>query len=69
MFIYTKYLNFFIERGMSDDLFIKLTDNDINSITSWISFKNKYSEKDLKNVVKLVKKYLKKENLYNILRV
>jgi hypothetical protein len=67
MIIYNKYLNFFIGRGVSDDLFIKLVDNDLNALTKWLSFKNNYAEKDLKNVIKLVKNGLKNGKLYKYL--
>ena len=69
MIIYTKHLNFFISRGVSDDLFIKLCDNNLNDLTEWISFKQKYQDKNLKIAIKLVKRGLKSGKLYDILEV
>ena len=69
MLIYNKTMNFFINRGCSDDLFIKLCDNNLNNLSGWLGFKTKYSEIDLKKVIKLVKKGLKARNLYKYLEV
>jgi hypothetical protein len=70
MIIYNKYVNFFISRGASDDLFIKLVDKDLNSISGWLSFRNKYNNKDLKTATKLIKSILKqKMNLNKILEI
>jgi hypothetical protein len=47
-------------RGCSDDLFIKFVDKNLNSITQWIEFKQKYAEKDIIIAKKLVVNRLNK---------
>jgi len=69
MIIYTKHLNFFISRGISDDLFIRLCDNNLNSLTQWLSFKDEFKENDLRKAIKLVKSSLKNGKLYSFLEV
>ena len=59
VFIHNKHLCFFIVRGCSDDLFIKLATRDADSLSDWMSFKSRFQEKDIKTAIKLIKSRFK----------
>ena len=59
MFVQNKYISFYIERGVSDNLFIRLAQKDATPLSEWLPFKDKYQEKDLKTAIKVLKSNLK----------
>jgi len=67
MYIHNKYLDFYITRGCSDDLFIKFAYN-YESLTNYISFKQKAQDKDIRIFIKLVKQGLKNKTVYKLLK-
>jgi hypothetical protein len=69
VFIHNKNLCFYIGRGCSDDLFIKLATREAEPLSDWLSFKDRFQEKDIKTAIKLIKSRFKhKLSLKNILR-
>ena len=70
VFIHNKHLCFYIERGCSDDLFIKLATHNGDSLSDWMGFKSRFQEKNIKIAIKLIKSRFKYAlNLKDILNI